>query len=40
MIEAVRSMLAADPEALAGDALGLAALSVTILAGLFLPLLA
>jgi hypothetical protein len=40
MIDAARSMLNADPEALAREALGLAALCVAILAGLFLPLLA
>ena len=40
MIEAVRRIANADPEVLAREALGLAALCVAILAGLFLPALA
>ncbi len=40
MIDAARRMLNADPETLAGEAFGLAALCVAILAALFLPLLA
>ena len=40
MIRAARTVLKADPEVLASDAVGLAALCVAILAGLFLPLLA
>jgi hypothetical protein len=38
MIDAARSMLNADADALAREAFGLAALCVAILAGLFLPL--
>lgn len=37
MLDAARRMLRADPEVLLRDSLGLAALCVTILAGLFLP---
>lgn len=40
MRDAARRMLRADPEVLLRDGLGLAALCVTILAGLFLPVLA
>lgn len=37
MLADLRALLTADPEALAREALGLAALLVVILAGLFLP---
>lgn len=37
MRDAARRILQADPDALLRDALGLAALCLTILAGLFLP---
>ncbi len=37
MRDATRRMLRADPETLLGDSIGLAALCVAILAGLFLP---
>ena len=37
MLADLRALLAADPEALAREALGLAGLLVAILAGLFLP---
>jgi hypothetical protein len=37
MLAELRSLLAADPDALGREALGLAALVVAILAGFFLP---
>ncbi len=40
MIETARRMLDADPDVLAREAVGLAALCVAILAALFLPVLA
>jgi len=40
MLADLRLLLASDPDALAREALGLAALVVAILAGLFLPALA
>ena len=40
MLATVRHILAADPETIAGEALGLAALCTVILASLFLPVLA
>ncbi len=40
MLADLRSLLAADPDTLASEALGLAALVVAILAGFFLPALA
>jgi hypothetical protein len=40
MLAGLRRLLAADPETLVREALGLSALVVAILAGLFLPALA